>query len=308
VLIGVSIIVFSMMKITGDPLDRLRHDPKVTKATIKKLEHNLGLDKPAYTQYLNWSVKFAKGDWGESFTAHGPVSELIANRLPNTLLLMVTSFIISAIAAILIGIYSALKQYSIFDYAATTFSFFGFSMPIFWFGLILQLVFGLYLFKATGYQIFYTAGISSAGMESSIINKAQHLILPVVTLSLAQIAQWSRYQRASMLEVLGADYLKTARAKGLSESQVIFKHALKNALIPVVTVMAIDLAYLFSGAVITETIFAWPGMGSLFYHSIAQHDYPVVMAIIMTSALLVIIFNLVSDVLNGYLDPRIKYD
>lgn len=296
------------MQTTGDPLSRLRNNPRISRSDVIRIEKKMGLDKPLHIQYANWAIKFAKGDWGESFTAHRPVLEIIAEKLPATLTLMGISFIISAILAIVIGVYSALKQYSFFDYAATTFSFFGYAMPIFWLALILQLVFGYYLWKWTGIRFVYTAGISSVGSENSIIDRIQHLILPIATLSFAQIAQWSRYQRSSMLDVLGADYLRTARAKGLPERTVILKHALKNALIPVVTIMAIDLAYLFSGAVIVETVFSWPGMGKLFHDAVVQFNYPVVMATMMISAVLVIFFNMVSDIINKYLDPRIKYD
>jgi peptide/nickel transport system permease protein len=218
------------------------------------------------------------------------------------------SMVFALMLAIPIGIYSAIRQYSWFDHASTGFSYFGYSMPIFWFGLMLQLFFAYYLYKWTGVHWFYSANMYSVGHEHDIINRLQHLALPVMTLSIASIAGWSRYQRASMLEVINSDYLRTARAKGLPERTVILKHALRNAMIPLITILTLDIAALFSGAVVTETVFGWPGMGRLFYDAVVSRDYPVVMGCVMLFSVMVIIFNLIADILYAVFDPRIRYD
>ncbi|HDP69782.1 MAG TPA: ABC transporter permease [Actinobacteria bacterium] len=307
VLILASLVVFILMQYAGDPLARLRLNPHVTPQDIERLEKEMGLDKPLWARYARWSGDFVRGDWGESMSHHRPVLELIVERMKNTLQLMSAALLFTFILAIPIGIYSAVRQYSKFDYAATFFSFLGFSMPIFWFGLILQMILGYYLTRALGFQLFYTASMYSVGKEYDLINRLQHLALPTITLSLAYIAGWSRYQRSSMLEVIRADYLRTAHAKGLSESKVILKHALRNALIPVITVIMLDMPALFGGAVITEYIFAWPGIGRLLHYGILNGDYFLVMGIVMVSAFLVIFFNLLADILYGFLDPRIAY-
>ncbi len=308
VFILVSLIVFILMQYAGDPLARLRLNPYVTPRDIARLEREMGLDKPVSVRYILWLKNFVKGDWGESLSHHRPVFELIVERTINTLQLMVVALLFTFILAVPIGIYSAVRQYSKFDCVATFFSFLGFSMPVFWFGLILQMVLGYYLMKVLGFQLFYTASMYSVGKEHDIINRLQHLALPVITLSLAYIAGWSRYQRSSMLEVIRADYLRTARAKGLKESKVILKHGLRNALIPIVTVIMLDMPALFGGAVITEYIFAWPGIGRLLHYAIINGDYFLVMGITMVSAFLVVFFNLLADVLYGFLDPRIVYE
>lgn len=308
VLILVSLIIFILMQYAGDPLAHLRLNPHVTPQDIARLERSMGLDKPIWIQYVFWFKNFVRGDWGISLSHHRPVFELIVERTKNTLQLMGAALLFTFILAIPIGIYSAVRQYSKFDYIVTFFSFFGFSMPVFWFGLILQMVLGYYLMKLLGFQLFYTASMYSVGKEHDIINRLQHLVLPVMTLSLAYIAGWSRYQRSSMLEVIRADYLRTARAKGLPEFKVILKHALRNALIPVVTIIMLDMPALFGGAVVTEYIFAWPGIGRLLHYAIINGDYFLVMGIAMVSAFLVIIFNLLADILYGYLDPRIVYE
>jgi peptide/nickel transport system permease protein len=229
-----------------------------------------------------------------------PVGEMIAERLPATLELMLTAFILAALIAIPLGIFSAVRQHSLLDYIGTTFSFLGIAMPVFWFGLILQLVFSVKL----GW--LPTSGRETVG-ETSFMDQVQHLILPGIVLSLVYIAGWSRYMRSSLLTILRREFMLTARSKGLKERDIIWIHGLKNALIPVVSVMALDLAGLFSGAVITETVFSWPGIGRLFIQSTFSRDYPLMMGILMMGSFMVVFFNLIADLVYAWLDPRITY-
>lgn len=312
VLALVSVIVFALVGATGDPMARLRMNPRVTPQDIARLEHQMGLDQPKPVQFLYWlrdTIK-GQGEWANSFSYKAPVFPIIWDRFQNTLVLVMFSVGFTLLLAIPLGVFSALRQYSRFDYVVTGLSFFGFSMPIFWFGLILQLVLGLYLMRWLGLNepVFYTASMYSSGSAYDLANRLRHLVLPVLTLSLASIAGWSRYQRSAMLDVINMDYLRTARAKGLPERSVIAKHALKNALTPVVTVVALDMAALLGGAVVTETIFAWPGMGRLFYQALIQRDFPMVMGIVMFTSVILVVFNLMADIVYGFLDPRIRQE
>lgn len=302
-LIIITIVVFALMQLApGGPLALYKQNPKVTGEDLARISKNLGLDKPVPIQYFNWLKRLVTGDWGTSFSSSRPVLELIKERMAATFTLMFSSFVISLLIGLPIGILSALKRYSIVDYIVTFFSFFGLSMPVFWFALMLQLLFGLKL----GW--LPTAGMKDPFIDFELWDRVRHLILPAAVLSLTSLASWSRFMRSSLLEVIGQDYIRTARAKGLSEGKVIRKHALKNALIPVVTIIAIAIPGLFSGAVITETVFAWPGMGRLYFDSLGRLDYPVLMGVLTVTAFLVVIFNLVADIIYGILDPRISYD
>jgi peptide/nickel transport system permease protein len=301
-MLGISLIVFLIIQAApGGPegimlQSGLMIDPQV----IEAYRHRLGVDQPIYIQYFKWISAALSGDLGMSFASARPVLDMILERLPATLELMTVSFILAALIAIPMGIYSALHQYSTFDLIATTGSFLGIAMPVFWFGLILQLSFSVKL----GW--LPVAGTITVG-DTSLWDHLKHLILPSVVLSLHYIAGWSRYMRSSMLGVIRSDYIRTAHAKGLRERIVIVRHAMKNALIPVITIMALHLAELFSGAVITETIFAWPGIGRLFIQSMYGRDYPVLMGILMMGSLMVVFFNLLADLVYGWLDPRISY-
>jgi len=308
----VSVVVFALVSISGDPLANLRENPRIARSDIARIEQRMGLNKPKYVQFGYWlrdSVR-GSGEWSTSFSYRAPVFPIIWDRFKNTLVLMSVTVLVCLVIAIPLGVFSALRQYSKLDYAVTALSFFGLSMPVFWFGLILQLVLGFYLMQALDLRqpLFFTASMYTTGFEHDWLNRARHLVLPVTTLALATVAGWSRYQRSSMLDVLNQDYLRTARAKGLPESRVIAKHALKNALIPVVTIVAIDLAYLLGGAVVTETIFAWPGMGRLFVQALEQRDFPMVMGNIIFTSVLLVVFNLLADVIYGFLDPRIRQE
>ncbi len=301
-MLGISLILFIIIQAApGGPEGiMLQSGLMIDPSVIDAYRHRLGVDQPVYIQYFKWIAAALSGDLGFSFQTSRPVSAMIMERMPATLELMTVSFILAALVAIPLGIYSALHQYSSFDLLGTTASFLGIAMPVFWFGLILQLVFSVKL----GW--LPVSGTVTVG-DTSFWDHIKHLILPTIVLSLHSIAGWSRYMRSSMLGVIRSDYIRTANAKGLREKIVVFRHAVKNALIPVITIMALDLAGLFSGAVITETIFAWPGIGRLFVQSMYARDYPILMGILMMGSFMVVFFNLIADLVYGWLDPRISY-
>jgi peptide/nickel transport system permease protein len=302
-MLGISLVIFLIIQAApgGPETLLLQTDRFIDPSIIESYRRRLGVDQPIYVQYFNWLFAAIRGDFGISFSTTRPVSDMILERLPSTLELMSSAFVFAAIIAILLGIYSALYQYSLFDFLGTGLSFLGIAMPVFWFGLILQLVFSVRL----GW--LPVAGTQTVG-ASSLLDHLEHLILPTLVLSVHYIAGWSRYMRSSLLGVIRADYIRTARAKGLREKVVVVRHALKNALIPVVSVMALNLAGLFSGAIITETIFGWPGIGRLFIQAMYSRDYPLLMGILMMGSFMVVFFNLVADIIYGWLDPRISYE
>ena len=280
----------------------MRENPRITAADIKRMEDLYGLNKPIWEQYLHWMRGVVTGFWGVSYRNGLPVWEAIRERLPNTLRLMSASFIVSVGLAIPVGIASAVKRYTVFDYSVTTLSFIGLALPSFWFGMMLQLIFSVRL----GW--LPSAGVGAIGEPTGVIDSLRYLFMPTIVLGLVSIAGWSRYMRASMLDTIFQDYIRTAKAKGLSARAVIGKHAMKNAMIPIVTIIGLDLPTFFGGAAITERIFAWPGMGRLYVDSIFTRDYPILMGVLMLTALLVVAGNLAADVLYAFLDPRIKYD
>lgn len=302
-LVGISIIIFLVIQAApgGPETVFLGTGRFVDPTIIEKYRVRLGLDQPIYIQYFRWIAAAVQGDLGYSYTAARPVSALIWERLPATVELMFAGFVLAAVIALPLGVYSAIRRYSFVDVAGTSLSFLGVAMPVFWFGLILQLLFAVEL----GW--LPTSGRVTVG-NASALDQAEHLVLPAIVLSLRYIAGWSRYMRTSFLGVINADYIRTARAKGIGERRITLLHGLKNAAIPVVSVMALDLAGLFSGAVITETIFAWPGIGRLFIQAMFDRDYPLLMGILMMGSLMVVFFNLVADVIYGLLDPRISYE
>lgn len=301
-LLGISVLVFLIIQAApgGPETMMLQSGLTINPEAIEAYRHRIGVDQPIYVQYFKWISAAVTGDMGVSFSTNRPVLEMILERLPATLELMVISFLLAAVIAIPLGIYSSLRQYSFFDMLATVGSYLGIAMPVFWFGLILQLIFSVNL----GW--LPVSGTETVG-DTSLGDHLLHLILPSFVLSLRYIAGWSRYMRSSMLGVIKSDFIRTARAKGLKNRVVIIRHAVKNALIPVITIMALNLADLFSGAVITETIFAWPGIGRLFVQSMSGRDYPVLMGILMMGSFMVVMFNLLADLVYGWLDPRIKY-
>lgn len=302
-LLGISIVIFAVIQAApGGPDAALFNsgrfiDPQV----IAAYRERLGVDQPVAVQYFRWLSAALQGDLGISFSSTRPVATMIAERLPATLELMGAAFVLAAVVALALGLLSALRPYGALDVAGTGISFLGLAMPVFWFGLILQLVFSVKL----GW--LPVSGTQTVG-ASSLADHLAHLVLPAVVLSFRYVAGWSRYLRSSLLGAIRTDYVRTARSKGLPERQVIAGHALRNALIPVVSVMALNAADLFSGAVITETVFAWPGIGRLFVQAMFARDYPLLMGILLMGALMVILFNLLADLIYGLLDPRIRYD
>lgn len=301
-LVGVSLILFAVLHLApGSPLDVYAENPAVTPEALENIRVSLGLDRPLPEQYVRWFSSFFRGNWGYSIRTNNPAIEDALSRLPATIILSGSAFLLALIIALPLGIISAVKRYSWIDHAATFFSFLGISTPVFWLALMVQLLFSVQL----GW--LPSAGMSSIG-DDTIINRIRHLIMPASVLSLAFVAGWSRYVRSSMIEVLSLDYIRTARSKGLREQIITYRHALKNALIPVVTVIALDLAVLFSGAVITETVFAWPGLGRLFIESMNGRDYPVLLGLMMFGSFGLIFINLLTDLMYAFLDPRVRYE
>ena len=290
-----------MQMLPGGPLAAYENNPEISQEDIQRLRHEMGLDRPIPVQYWAWLKNFVRGDWGYSFVTKRPVLQEIWDRLPNTLYLTGFSLIVALIIAIPAGIISATRQYSIFDHITTTLTYVGRSMPVYYSGLLLIIIFSIWL------RWFPSGGMHTLGKDFSIIDSLRHLFLPVLSLSTLIAAKYVRFLRTSMLEVIHQDYIRTAAAKGLHNRIIIFKHAFRNAAIPLVTVVAIDLPVLFAGALFTETVYSWPGMGRLFVDSATRFDYSIVMGIVAAIAFLVVLSNLIADVIYGILDPRITY-
>lgn len=309
-LVIISVLVYALLQASpGNPLAQLERDPTITQADLQRIAQERGLNDPWFVQYGRWAMGAVQGDFGISLQTNRPVWREVLDRLPNTLYLVGTAFGVTLLIAVPIGVMSAVRQYSLFDHFVTALAFMGQSIPIFWLGLMLILLFYAILSNPfTGGPLFPAGGMYTTGQESSLGNRLWHLVLPVIMLSSTWIAWYTRFLRASMLEVLSQDYVRTARAKGMRENRVIYRHALRNALLPLITLLALDLPILFSGALFTETIFSWPGMGRLFYQSALRRDYPVLMAIIMLTSTLIILSNLLADLAYAYFDPRIKYE
>jgi peptide/nickel transport system permease protein len=309
-LLAISVILYGILyNMPGGPLAPYLQNPHITPADIVRLKHNLGMDQPVPIQYLKWLGHVLVGDMGYSTSNSEPVFQALIERFPATFELMGASLLISIALGVGAGMISAVYRYSFVDYFITTFAFFGQSMPVFWFALMMQLAFAVHGIPLPGgYQI----QLPSAGLASSdtfdFSDRLVHLILPATVLSLLGLATFSRFMRSSLLEVLGTDYMRTAAAKGLAFRTILFKHGLKNALIPVVTIVALSLPGLIGGAIITETIFAWPGMGRLFYNALQQSDLALLMGYLILIAFLVVFSNLFADVVYAWLDPRVKYD
>lgn len=302
-LLGISLVSFFIMRLApGGPLAGYLANPKVSPADVARLEHLWGLDQPLYIQYFKWLWSMLHGDWGMSYRTGRPVLNLILGRLPATLSLMLSAFVLSITVAIPAGIISAVKRYTLTDSIVTLLAFVGVALPSFWFGLMLQLLFAVNL------HWLPSSGMETIGMGFNLLDRLKYLIMPTMVLALISIAGWSRYMRSSMVETLSQDYIRTARAKGLTEKVVIGKHALKNAMIPIVTIMGLDLPAWFGGAAITESIFNWPGMGRLYVGAVFSRDYPILMAVLILTAVLVVFGNLLADILYALFDPRIKYE
>ncbi|RIK41899.1 MAG: diguanylate cyclase [Chloroflexi bacterium] len=328
-LIIISLILFVLLRNMGDPLATMGGRTVTRSAERARLTRQLGLDQPVILQYIYWLAGndwtrvdmdgdgvaetpgkrkgVLRGDFGMSIVNRGkPAIQVIAERIPNTLLLMGVTQVVIVLFAFAIGIYSALRQYSVADHLITAFSFIGYSMPIFFIALLSMYLFAV-KFREWGLPYLPTVGMFEPSQGKTVGQVALHMILPVMSLSIISIAAYSRYIRSSMLEVMSQDYIRTARGKGLQGRSVLVRHALKNASLPIVTVIGLDIPLLLGGAIVTERIFAWPGMGRLFLDHVARTDVPVVMGILMIIAVTVVVFQIVTDIAYAWLDPRIRY-
>jgi peptide/nickel transport system permease protein len=303
-LLGISIVLFAVLALApGDPFEELATNPAVPPEVRANLRAKFGLDDPVPVRYVRWLAAMAQGDWGFSFVSRMQVDTLIMQRLPTTLFVIGAAQILALLIAIPVGVYAATRPYSLFDQIANAFAFIGFSLPTFFTGLLFILVFSIYL---DWLPFIYRSDLSATGWRWYWEHLRQAL-MPIAVLGLFQAASMTRYARAAVLDVIRLDYVTTARAKGLGERVVITKHVVRNALIPVVTLLALQLPGLFGGAIVTEQIFRIPGIGSLLISSILANDTPVVMAVTFVFACLVVIFNLLADIIYGWLDPRISY-
>jgi peptide/nickel transport system permease protein len=299
----ITMICFVLTRYSADPLAQFATNPNMSAADRAALRERLGLNQPLPVQYFKWMGLVVQGDLGKSFFSRQPVLDMIGQRLPMTLTLMLTAEFFTLTIALVLGIVSAIKQYSILDNIITSFSFIGFSMPIFFIALGLMLIFAVQ-FKAWGLPYLPTgADIWNPKNPAELI---RHMVLPVSALVIITTANYSRFIRSSVLEVLGMDYVRTARAKGLSERAVLFKHALRNAALPVVTIVGLDIPALLGGALVTESVFAWPGMGRLFWEYAQRGDFPVVNGVLLITSSAVVIFTIITDLVYTVVDPRIR--
>ena len=301
-LLLVSMIGFALIHLApGGPLAQFTLTPGMTQADMARIAHQMGLDRPLPVQYWEWLRRLFVGDWGRSYRDTQPVLSVIGSHLPATFELMITSTLIAIFLGTWVGVLGALRRYSVFDYLATVGAMVALSIPTFWFGLVVIYIFSVKLDWLPAGNMF-TVG------NGSFLDYLHHLIAPAMVLALVTVAIWSRYMRSSMLEVTSQDFVRTAIAKGLPRRVVIIRHALRNALLPMITLMGLQLPTLLGGALVTETVFTWPGMGRLFLDSIGYRDYPVVMGLLIFTALLVLIGNLAADMLYALYDPRIRLD
>jgi peptide/nickel transport system permease protein len=306
VILLATIFVFVFVRETTDPTARVRRQGD--EQAVARERERLNLDDPLPVQYGNWLKEFVTGDWGESSVTNSSVTEAFRRGLWNTFQLVVWGVVIALLVAVAIGVYSALRQYSTLDYAFTGLAFIGLAIPPFWFGIL-----AIQFFVANPRDWFgldepllYSVGLHSAGESGFNLDYLRHLVLPVLTLSVAIIASWSRYQRAAMLDAMGAGYVRTARAKGVPRRKVVMKHALRNALVPLVTVTAIDVAYLLGGVIVVEKIFSIDGLGQLFFDAVRAGDINVLLPWLILSGAFIVVFNLLADVVYSVLDPRVR--
>ena len=298
----VSMIAFAVLHLApGGPLSQFALSPGMTQAQIERISEQMGLNRPLPIQYLDWLFHLLIGDWGRSFRDTRAVLTVIGSHLPATLQLMVSSTLLAIVLGTWVGVLGAIRRYSLFDYLATIGAMVALSIPTFWFGLVTIYIFSVRLGWLPAGNMF-TIG------DGSLLDYLHHLIAPCVVLGLVTVAIWSRYMRSSMLDVVNQDYIRTARAKGVPERVILWRHAIRNALLPMITIAGLQLPTLLSGALVTETVFTWPGMGRLFLDSLSYRDYPVVMGILIFSAVLVLVGNLLADILYAVADPRIRLD
>ncbi|MBD5500760.1 MAG: ABC transporter permease [Lachnospiraceae bacterium] len=299
VLIGITIIDYGIMCLAGSPLEMLQ-GPRISEAAVEAKKIALGLDKPFYIQYFIWMEQLLHGNMGYSIKSYQPVADMIGSHLGPTLLLMGVSLIVSLIMAVPAGIYSAVHQYSKGDYAVVTASFLGSSIPGFFLSLLLIYIFTVRL----GW--LPSNGMITLGTEGGFADIVKHMIMPVLVLAFSMAGSNIRYIRSAVLEILQQDYLRTARAKGIGRFKVIYKHALRNALVPIITVIGMEIPLLFGGAVIIEQVFSWPGLGLMTMSAITSRDYPVIMGVCLLSAVVVLAANLITDILYALVDPTIQ--
>jgi peptide/nickel transport system permease protein len=312
--LGVATIVFFVLNLApGDPAS-IYAAPGVSPEVLEQMRRNMGLDRPIHERYVLWMGSMLRGDFGTSFARGQPVRDVIVQILPNTLILSGAALLLAFLAGILIGVIQAVRRNTALDGALSVGSLFFYSIPSFWLALMMILVFSLLARNVWEWPIWFPpsgmVSVDHAFMTpwEQVLDRARHLVLPALSLALILAAGVARYMRGSMVEVLGQDYIRTARAKGLPERTVVFKHALRNALLPIITLLGLYLPVLFSGTVFVETVFSWPGMGKLMVDAISQRDYPVVMAGAMVFALMVVVGNLLADLLYSLVDPRIRYE
>jgi peptide/nickel transport system permease protein len=305
VLIATSFLIFTAVSLSGDPAAKIKADPRYSEQTYQLLRKKYYLDKPLLVRYWYWAKNVTTHKLGDSLQTQQPIWPDIKRVMGHTAQLILTAELIALFIGILVGIYSAIRQYSIFDYTATTLSFLGFALPTFWLALMLQILF-VNIYLKWDVRIFYTAGLNNPGEGFWSLDRIQHLGLPVATLAIISIALYSRFMRASMLEVINSDYVRTARAKGVREWKVVTHHVVRNALIPVVTVSALNVGGLLGGAIVTESVFSLDGMGAYFRYKLDQLDLYPVMAWLLVTSIIVIVANLIADVIYGFLDPRIR--
>jgi peptide/nickel transport system permease protein len=303
-LLGISIVLFTVLALApGDPFEELATNPNVPAEVRANLRAKFGLDDPVHVRYVRWFGSMMKGDWGFSFASRVDVDTLILQRLPVTIFILGSSLVFALLIALPVGVYAATRPYSIFDQIANTFAFIGFSLPTFFTGILFILLFSITL---DWLPFVYRADISETGWRF-FWEHFKQAIMPIAVLGLFQGASWTRYVRSAVLDVIRLDYVTTARSKGLAERVVIVKHVVRNALIPVVTLVALQMPLVFGGAIVTEQIFRVPGIGSLLISAILANDTPVIMAVTFVFSILVILCNLLADILYGWLDPRISY-
>jgi len=310
VLVAASFLIFTFVSVSGDPLGYLKMQPNVSQETIRNIEARKHLNDSILVQYVYWVKDMFTNQFGTTVNGNQPILPDLLRVMGHTIQLVFIAELLAVLIAVGIGVFSALRQYSAFDYTATTASFVGLAIPVFWLALMLQVLVVL-IYEKTGHHLFPVTSLNSVNPGTGlhfVADRAWHLTLPVIVLMVASIATYSRYMRASMLEVINSDYVRTARAKGLPERSVTMKHAFRNALIPIVTLVALNFGALLGGVVVTETVFGLDGMGLYFINALNAGDPYPVMAWLMVTAVMVIIFNLLADITYGYLDPRVRYD
>jgi ABC-type dipeptide/oligopeptide/nickel transport system permease component len=307
VLVVSSFLSFTFVSLAGDPLAKLRLNPQISQITLQNLKHQYHLDASIPVRYFYWVQDLFTHKLGSSLLTLQPIWPDITRTIGHTAQVVLLAEVLAFVLGVTVGIYSAIRQYSVFDYLFTSISFLGFAMPTFWLALLLQILF-VDIYLKWNVRIFYTSGLNSPHQGAWSLDRLQHIALPVMTLCIISFALYSRYMRASMLDVMNTDYVRTARAKGLPEWRVIMGHVFRNALIPLTTVTALNIGAVLGGAVVTETVFSLDGIGFYFYNKLQNADLYAVMAYLVVTSVVIVAFNLIADILYGFLDPRIRYD